>query len=153
MSTTNKNQNFASLKDEELEKSVEKDIPEALTEKALRALAKDDLITARKFLTFASMLGDKKAHIALAGIHEEEDCYEEAYELYVKAYQKGDDSVLPKLTRLLMMTDKALALEVLQAHANEGHVGCIEELIEISEKNGNAQEAMHWKALLEQFEG
>jgi len=121
--------NLKKLKDDELEKLVEKDDHYALLEKGRRLLKEDNLKEARRFLTFSSVLGNVSAHISLAKILEEEDNFEGAYDLYSLAYSKGEDSVLPKLARLIMINDKKLGIEVLKASANDGHIGCIKELI------------------------
>ena len=143
--------NLKKIKDEELENLIEKDDPYALLEKGRRLLKEDDIKEARKFLTFSSVLGNVDAHIALAKILEDEDNFEEAYDLYSLAYSKGDDAVLPKLARLIMINDKKLGLEVLKANANEGHIGCIKELIKYykeSKSKDYEKEINYWQTRL-----
>jgi len=143
--------NFKKLSDEELLKHTDADKPAALYEMGHRHLGQDKVKEARKYLTLASVLGDKHAHVELARIYEEEDNFEQAYELYELAYAKGESSVLPKLARLLMMSDPALGIEVLKANALDGNIECLKELIAVFEKDSSAQgkkELKFWQAKL-----
>lgn len=143
---------YKKISDDDLEKFVSDDNPDALYEKGRRLLLKHEVAAARRFLTFASVLGNKDAHIELARICEEEDNFEEAYELYALAYAKGADSVLPQLARLLMRTDPKLALEVLKTNALEGNTQCLKELITVYEQENNKKELKFWQAKLAEFE-
>ena len=137
--------------DEELQKSIDADEPPALFEKGRRLLENDDIASARKFLTLASILGNKDAHSSLARIYEEEDNFEEACRLYTLAYSNGDDSVLPNLARLLMIADPALGFELLKEHAYDGNAECIKELVEIYEKDDSPhgkKELKFWQTKL-----
>ena len=149
-------QSLTSLTDEELNRLVAQDHAAAMTEKAYRYLARNNLKKARTFFTLASILGDKLAHMELARIFEEEDNFEEAYDLYARAYSKGEDSVLPRLAAIIIRTDPALGMELLQQNALEGHWGCIKELIEIYKQDPDnpeyIQQLNFWKSRLEEME-
>ena len=134
------------VSDEELNVLAADDNAAALVEKSRRAVLGGDAVAARKYLTFASVLGNAAAHIGLAQIYENEENFDEAYLLYALAYAKGNDSVLPSLTRLLMLSDSKLGLELLKYHAYEGHQGCIEELLSFYEKADNQKEIKLLKA-------
>jgi len=122
---------LTSLSDEELNKLVASDNAPAMREKAQRYLARGNVKKARQFFTLSSILGDRMAHIELARICEEDENFEEAYELYARAYSKGEESVLPRIAILAMRNDPVLGMELLRQNAAEGHWGCIKELINI----------------------
>ena len=147
---------LTSLSDEELNKLVASDNPQAMREKAQRYLTRGNVKKARQFFTLSSILGDKLSHIELARICEEEENYEEAYELYARAYSKGEDSVLPQLALLLMREDHTGGLELLRSNASDGHWCCIKELINIYKQEPDNQiyqaELAFWLARLEQME-
>jgi hypothetical protein len=140
--------NYTRLTDEELEVPLEADEPGALYEKGRRLLDENRLATARKFLTLGSILGDRNAHIALAKICEEEDNFEEAYDLYVLALVKGANEVLPRVARLLMRTDAELAIEILKTNAADGNLECLRELVAILTEKGDARELKIWEPKL-----
>ncbi len=143
------NKDYTALSDDELEKAAADDEPAALYEKGRRMLADKDIAGARKFLTLGSVLGDRNAHAALAGIYEEEDNFEEAYELYALAYAKGSDEVLPRLAKLLMRTDRELGIEILKTNAADGNIDCLKELVATLSGEKEKKELKFWQAKLD----
>jgi len=147
---------LTTLADDELNRLVAQDHAAAMTEKAYRYLARNNLKKARMFFTLSSILGDKLAHIELARIFEEEDNFEEAYELYARAYAKGEDSVLPRLASIILRTNQELGMELLRQNAFDGHWGCIKELIEIYKQDPQnpeyTTELTFWQNRLQEME-
>jgi len=141
----------ASLTEKELDVLVRQDNPAALNEMGCRASVHNEPAEARKYFTFASVLGCRDAHIHLARIYEEERRFDDARDLYALAYTKGDDSALPKYARTLMFSDAKLGLDILKYNAIDGHIGCIEELKTICTENGDEKELSFWSNWLERI--
>jgi len=122
---------LTSLSDDELNKLVAGDNAAAMCEKAQRYLTRGNIKKARQFFTLSSILGDRRAHIELARIYEEDENFEDAYTLYTRALSKGEDSVLPRIALLIIRSNPRLGMELLHQNASSGHLGCIKELINI----------------------
>ena len=125
------------------------DDPAALREKGKQCAADGDPVGARKFFTFASVLGDRDAHVLLAKLYEREERLGDARDLYALAHLKGDASALPEYARLLTRTDEKAGLDLLKLHAIEGNPDCIRELIAFYKNSGEQREVKFWSNWLE----
>jgi tetratricopeptide (TPR) repeat protein len=144
-------QDIEKLTDEELDKLADADNMNALMEKSKRLLLSGGLAAARPYLTLASILGNREANVALAKIYEDEDNFEEAYDLYALAYGKGDDDVLPDFARLYMkLWDFDTGLEILKQHALLGDKGCLKELVRFYTDLKDDEEAAEWTKKLDE---
>ncbi len=149
---TERQNDISKISDDDLTKLADADDMDALMEKSKRLLDKDGLAAARPYLTLASILGNRDANVALAKIYEDEDNFEEAYDLYALAYGKGDDTVLPGFARLHMkLWDYDTGLEILRQNALLGDIGCLAELVKLYTDLDNKAEAEKWQAQLDKL--
>ncbi|MCL2848033.1 MAG: hypothetical protein FWE13_04705 [Firmicutes bacterium] len=145
-----------SLLETELDELVTTNDVMALVEKAHRLQTAGELNKAKDFYTLASVLGSPLADIELAKILESEDKLDDAYELYAKAYHRGEYSALKKICDILLETDRELAIEILSFHALNGDTECIDKLIELYNSDKNNPKTIselnfwnHQKSILE----
>ncbi|MCL2798493.1 MAG: hypothetical protein FWD58_10695 [Firmicutes bacterium] len=143
--------NLSSLPDDELTVLAQSDDPAALFEKGRRVNASGEAAEARKFFTFASVLGNRDAHKALAAVYEGERRLDDARDLYALAYLKGDEAALPKYARLLTRSDEKTGLNLLKYYAVEGNTGCIAELVAYYKETGEQKEVKFWSNWLERL--
>ena len=123
------------LSDSDLDLLVANDDSAAFVEKARRYSLMGENNKAKDFYILASVLSNTSAEVELAKIYDSEGNCDAAYELYARAYHKGDYSVLINICKILLKSDPALALEVLTTHALNGNIECLELLVEMYEKD------------------
>jgi len=147
---------YPKLNEAELDNMVADDDLGALFEKGNRCAKRGDENKARQFYTLASILGNPHAHMKLAKVLEKEEKLEKAYELYTRAYSKGEDDALPGIARLIGLKEPELGMNILRQSAADGNLACIIELVEIYKKDpdteANKKELEYWLKKLEEIE-
>ena len=136
---------YSGLPDDKLKTLTDADDRDALYETAVRYKNGGDLRDARKFFTFAAMLGQAKACVELGKFYDEEGIADKALELYMRGYELGDEANVARLAELMLGFNEEYAVNLLTDSAVSGNAESIAALEKYYSEAGNDKEAKFWK--------